>query len=310
MTDLSIIIVTRNNDKEIIQCLRSIYESKTEYCIKIFVIDNNSSDRTKQVIAEAFTDVQLITNPDNPGFGRASNQGLKLSHAKYVLFLNPDTLLYKDSLDKMIIFLESHQQIALLGPKILNEDGAIQQECLRDYPSITNELISLLRLDRFLGIKPPILYNYEQSQIAKVLSGACLLGRQKIIKELGGFDKNFFLYGEDIDLCRMIQKEGYNLYYQAETQVTHLAHRSINKEPDFSPQTISCWSLYMYFKKHHGYGYATLYRFVVAATSCISIGIYAISFQFIRHKKKKSALFHDLHKLRWATTLKIKGLPC
>ncbi|MFC1595800.1 glycosyltransferase family 2 protein [Candidatus Margulisiibacteriota bacterium] len=201
MTELSIIIISYKNISVLEQCLRSIYKNETALKNpELIVIDNNSADGTVEFLQQNFPKITLIVNPDNKGFASANNQGLRIARGKKVLLLNNDTIVLDNALSKMAAYLDSHPEIGLLGPKLLNEDGSIQAQ------------------GSILG---PHFWNSPQPKETSFLRGAALMTTQKAISKVGLLDENFFFYNEDIDYCRRMLKAGYKVVYYPEAEITH-----------------------------------------------------------------------------------------
>ena len=166
-----------------------------------------------------------------------------------------------------------------------------------------------MRLDRFL-LKPltsiPV-HDFHKQGRAQVLSGSAMLVRSACLKEVGGFDEQFFMYAEDMDLCRQIRKKGWLVYYYPHATVKHFGHKSSKKSEDFSPFAVACCSMYKYFKKNRSFLTAFMYRIMVLFASLLWIAIYTITLQFLKKKPKSQlSLYHDYQKLIWATTSKLR----
>ena len=196
MIDFSIVIVSYNTADLIGECLASAFAS--EDCEKeIFVVDNASTDDSADVVRRQFPGVHLVANVENRGFAAANNQVLPLCRGRYLLFLNPDTVLPPLSLKTLGDFLERNPRVGLAGARIVNPDGTDQESVSRRYPG---EKFAVGELTGLPG------------RIACVL-GAAMAARAEIIRAVNGFDESFFLYGEDEDLCLRIRKAGYEIGY-------------------------------------------------------------------------------------------------
>ncbi|TXT26938.1 MAG: glycosyltransferase [Gallionellaceae bacterium] len=191
LPDVSVIIVSYNTADLLEACLESVLASKQVRC-EVFVVDNASKDGSAEVVREGFPAVRLTANEDNRGFGAANNQALRECAGRYVIFLNPDTTVEPESFHRMVVFMESHPAVGLAGPRVLNPDGSRQDSISLRYPGHRYGAADL-------GSLP--------GEIACVL-GACQIASRKLLLELGGFDEDFFLYGEDQDLCLRIRKRG------------------------------------------------------------------------------------------------------
>lgn len=194
--DVSIIIVSYNTAHLIADCLKSVQNSSGEEK-EIFVVDNASSDNSVELIAARFPAVKLLANKDNKGFGAANNQGLLICNGRYIIFLNPDTTIAQDTLQKAVSYMDQNQHIGLAGARILNPDETVQESVSYRYPG------EKYTSGEVAGLK---------GNIACVL-GAFMIARKSLLIDLHGFDEDFFLYGEDQDLCWRIRERGYSIGY-------------------------------------------------------------------------------------------------
>ncbi len=202
--DVSVIIVSYNTADLTIACLESVFKSR-HVTFEVFVIDNASRDHTVEAICQRFPAVRLIANDNNRGFGAANNQGLRECTGRYVVFLNPDTTVDAGSLHTMAAFMDAHPKVGLAGPKVLNPDGTRQDSVSYRYPGHHYGFEDL-------GALP--------GNIACVL-GACQIACADLLRELGGFDEDFFLYGEDQDLCLRIRKRGFEIGFIDDAVIMH-----------------------------------------------------------------------------------------
>lgn len=207
--DISVIIVSYNTADLTLACINSILLSQgVNY--EIFVVDNNSSDGSVDAVRDRFPNVRVISNTTNRGFGTANNQALKECSGDYVVFLNPDTTVEPDSLFNMLQFMGSHPEVGLAGPKVFNPDGSRQDSVSYRYPGHRYGAADI-------GVLP--------GTIACVL-GACQIVSRKLLQEINGFDEDFFLYGEDQDICLRIRKRGFEIALINEASIMHLGGQS------------------------------------------------------------------------------------
>ena len=232
--DVSIIIVSYNTAHLIADCLESVQNSSGVEK-EIFVVDNASSDNSVELITARFPAVKLLANKDNKGFGAANNQGMLACNGRYVIFLNPDTTIAQDTLQKAIFYMDENQPIGLAGAKILNPDGSLQPSVSYKYPGekfATGELTGL------------------PGKIACVL-GAFMIARKSLLVDLHGFDEDFFLYGEDQDLCWRIREKGYSIGYIEDAEVLHWGGQSEIKTTPFALFEKKLKAEYLFYKKHY-----------------------------------------------------------
>ena len=232
--DISIIIVSYNTAYLIADCLASV-EASHGMEKEIFVVDNASSDKSVELITTRFPAVKIIANQENKGFGPANNQGLLVCNGRYVIFLNPDTTIAQDTLQRAVSYMDENQRIGLAGAKILNPDGSLQPSVSYKYPGekfATGELTGL------------------PGEIACVL-GAFMIARKSLLIDLHGFDEDFFLYGEDQDLCWRIRKKGFYIGCVENAEVLHWGGQSEIKTTPVALFEKKLKAEYLFYKKHY-----------------------------------------------------------
>ena len=234
MFDVSFIIVSYNSAELIERCIESI-QAITDASIEIFVIDNHSRDKSAELVRGKFPQVRLIANHENMGFGAANNQAIPLCQGKYIFFLNPDTQIQSGSIRSLIRFMDDNPQIGLCGTKIIEPDGSIQWSVSDHYPGQRHTRSELA------GLK---------GDIACVL-GACMISRSDLIKQIGGFDEDYFLYGEDQDLCLRIRKLGYEIGYCDTFTVRHLGGHSERDSTAVEILKRKITAEHLFYKKHY-----------------------------------------------------------
>lgn len=260
---LSIIIVNYNSRSLIEQCLVSINNAAAGINTEIIVIDNNSSDGSKEWLPQNFPGVRYIFNDMNAGFAKASNQGFKISSGSYILFLNPDTILTKTCLKDCISFFESHTDAGAIGVRMLNQKGNFLKESKRGLPSPAASFYKLFGLTAiFPGSKT--FAKYYQGHLPEtennpvdVLSGAFIMIKKAVFEKVNGFDETFFMYGEDIDISLRITKAGFKNYYLGKISITHLKGGSTRYDQDHIRHFYGAMDLFV--KKHYG-NKSILYR--------------------------------------------------
>lgn len=217
--DVSIIIVNYNVRFFLEQCLHSVFKAKNNLNIEIIVVDNHSVDGSVQMLKEKFPQVIVIENKDNVGFSKANNQGIKIARGKYVLLLNPDTVLQEDTLVKCFEFMEATPDAGALGIKMFDGKGNFLPESKRGFPSPMVAFYKIFGLSKLFP-KSKIFGRYHLGFLDKdkthnvdVLSGAFMFIRKEVLNKIGGLDEDYFMYGEDIDLSYRIKKAGYNNYF-------------------------------------------------------------------------------------------------
>ncbi|OGU41593.1 MAG: hypothetical protein A2X61_12415 [Ignavibacteria bacterium GWB2_35_12] len=205
------------------------------FSTEIIVIDNNSTDDSISYLKPYFPDVKFIQLKENYGFGRANNIAFKHSHGRFILILNPDTVVEENNLLKMLQYMKSNHEVGAAGCKVLNADGSFQLGCRRGLPtpwaSFTKlfGLQSLFPNSELFGKYNQTFRSIDESYYIDVLIGAYMFVRREAFESVGGFDEIYFLYGEDIDLCYSIQQKGWKIAYYHETSIVHYKGESTRR---------------------------------------------------------------------------------
>jgi len=224
---LSVIIVNFNSKEFLFQCLKSICNAEFNGSLEIWVVDNGSMDSSVEMLTKEFPDVHCIFETENKGFAFANNRALKQVQSKYILLLNPDTILVDDVLNKLVEFMNLHPNVGICGPKLLNKDGTFQPQCKRGFPTPIVVLSYFLKLhllfpkNKIFGKYLLTYLNPDLINEVDSVSGACMLMRKEALDSVGFLDENFFMYGEDIDLCYRVKKLGWKIYYIPDALVMH-----------------------------------------------------------------------------------------
>ncbi len=218
------------------QCLRSVLRATRNIEVEIIVVDNHSTDDSLQMLQEQFGDqILLITNQDNPGFSKANNQGIQISQGKYVLLLNPDTVVEEHTFSKCISFMEKHPEAGALGIYMLDGEGVFLPESKRAIPTPWVSfykifgLAALFPRSKTFGQYHLTYLDKNQTHPVEILSGAFMFMRKSALDQVGYLDESFFMYGEDIDLSYRFLKAGYQNYYLSDTRIIHYKGESTKK---------------------------------------------------------------------------------
>lgn len=229
--DVSVIIVSFNVQYFIEQCLLSVIAASKNLKVEIIVVDNNSSDNTCSIISEKYPEVNLIGNQENVGFTKANNLAAKVANGKYLLILNPDTVIAEDCLKQLVELYNNRSNLGVTGVKLIDGGGFYAPESKRGIPTphaTFNKLfgISSKRTGKYYATH----LNENESGVVDVLSGSFMFLKKSAFNEVKGFDESFFMYGEDIDLCYRMKLKGYQNYYLASTSVIHYKGESTQKD--------------------------------------------------------------------------------
>jgi len=266
--DISIIIVNYNVKEFLANCLQSVRKASEGLSTKIFVIDNDSTDGSIPFLKKRFEDVNYIENNKNVGFGKANNQGIKKAKGTYTLLLNPDTLLQEDTLHVLIDHMRNHGSCGACGCKILNPDGTFAPESRRSVPTVFTALYKAVGLtalfprNKIFGAYYMGWMDEDEGGEVPVLSGSFMFFRTSCLKDLGGFDERFFMYGEDIDLCYRTKKAGWDIHYVPVTSIIHYKGESTKKN-EIAYNRVFNDAIYKFFEKHFTSRYSGLFRFLI-----------------------------------------------
>lgn len=249
---------------------------------EIFVIDNNSTDGSNNFFSDKFSGVNFIWNTENEGFARASNKALKRASGNYILFLNPDTVVPEDCFEKCISFIKSQNDAVACGIKMIDGAGKFLKESKRAFPSPITSLYKLSGLTKLFP-KSKIFSKYHlgfldenENHEADVLAGAFMMMPKKILDRVGGFDENFFMYGEDVDLSYRIQKAGYKNFYFAQSSIIHFKGES-TKKGSLNYVKLFYKAMSIFVKKHYGGTKAGVFNFLIQSAIFLRAGIAAIA---------------------------------
>jgi GT2 family glycosyltransferase len=228
--------------------------SNVRLAVEIIVVDNASGDGTAQMVRERFSPVHLIANASNRGFAAANNQGLAVASGQHVLFLNPDTLVHPGAPAAMVGTLEADEKIGVCGPQILNADGSIQPSARRfpDYGALLHQYtpLRLLRLCRGAYRRYKMAdFDFSSAADVESLMGAAMCVPRRVLEKVGAFDERFFVYLEEVDLCRRIREAGYRVRFEPAGRITHLGGVSAASA---TASLFFCRSLFRYIRKYHG----------------------------------------------------------
>lgn len=256
--DLSIVIVNYNVKDFLFDCLKSIENSKTNFNFETIVVDNNSNDFSVEYLKPQFPNVRFIQLESNLGFAKANNIGLENSSGKYVLFLNPDTIVNNDTFQIMKDYMDANPEVYISGCKLLNPDGTFQLPCRRGFPTPWAAFSKLFGLQAmFPKSKLFAKYNQtfrstEETYYIDSVMGAFMFCRTDIIKQLKGFDEDFFMYGEDLDLCYRATKLGGKVAYVHSTSTIHFKGES-TKRSSIDEIKHFYEAMEIFVRKHYSY---------------------------------------------------------
>ncbi|MFA5318215.1 MAG: glycosyltransferase family 2 protein [Patescibacteria group bacterium] len=258
--DLSIIIVNWNVSNLLRQCLKSIFLFTRDIDFEVIVVDNNSYDGSMQMLNAMtfeYSNLQVIFNKENAGFAKANNQGLAIARGKYVLFMNPDMELVENAPKILMNYIEEAGDVSACTCQLQYGDGHRQPNIKRD-PGFWSQVWILYKLHHFL--KPWFLkkylakdFDYTKEQEVEQIMGAFIFIRRDIMKKIGGWSEDYFIWWEDLDLCKRLRKMGEKIMYVPYARVIHYESRSFNQQMSLAKQKRFNRGLLTYFKKYHNW---------------------------------------------------------
>ncbi len=263
--DVSIVIVNYNSSGWLQDCLGSIRQNTTGIRYQLIVVDNASTRGSPDAVVKDFPELELIRNARNRGFARANNQGIKAATGRYVLLLNPDTVVKGNVIGEVLSFAERHPEAGAVSCRILRADGCTDTSCSTD-PSLANFLISVFYLDKLLGWHPFFgqrrltFWDYSSEREVDAISGCFMfIPRRVLLEHVGLLDGDFFMYMEELDWCRRARSAGWKILFAPVGEIVHFGAGSSRGDESLVWVRHS-QSMLKYFRKHYGEKQAKLFR--------------------------------------------------
>jgi hypothetical protein len=237
---VSVLIVTYESAQHIGKCLANLRLHAADCLRDVVVVDNASTDGSADLAFASAPQAAVIRNGGNLGFGRAMNIGAQSASGEYLLLLNPDCALHAGCVPELAHFLDHRLEAGACGPKMLTTSGRFDFSSRRGFPTPLNAFAYFSHLDRLFP-RSHTLGGYQRRHVGSeleietdALSGACMLVRRSVFEEVGGFDEDYFLFGDDIDLCWKIRRAGHEIWYIPTARVTHAKGASMVKQPELA----------------------------------------------------------------------------
>ena len=290
--DVTISIVSLNTRELLAACLRSVLTT-TRVTFDVHVVDNGSSDGSTAMVAVDFPQVRLTRSGSNRGFAAANNCAIREADSRYVLLLNPDTIVSPQTVGDLVSFMDDHADVGICGPKIMFPDGRFQS-CGYRFPTLISEVRQsknvnwLLR--RLVGTEPPLQVEAVPFDVDWV-DGACLLIRREALSDVGFLDEQFFLYAEELDWCFRARKAGWRVCALPDVEMVHYQGQSSAQMSDFSLAHLVETRL-RYYRKNHG-----------VTTAAITSLVYAMGSVHQLKRDRRKAKVKLQATIRWWRTL-------
>lgn len=285
---LSIVIVSFNTKEVLKNCLVSLDKVKKEIPFEVIVSDNGSEDGSVELIKKNFKWVKLIENNANLGFSKANNAARKIARGRFVLFLNSDTEVPKNTLRESVKYLEEHKDVGSMTCKIILPSGDLDRDTRRSFPTPFVALTHFSGLDRLLP-QSKIFAKYWYSYIdedteheADVIQGAFHLSRKRVLNKVGWFDEDYFLDGEDIDLCWKIKDRGYKIIYYPKVSILHIKKASKKKSKSSLKVTSGMKAMEIFYRKRMWSRYPFFINYLVVIGIKILLGIRLAKFYLLK----------------------------
>ncbi|MFN0159027.1 MAG: glycosyltransferase family 2 protein [Bacteroidota bacterium] len=222
---VSVILVNYNGEGYLRKCLRSIDDHAEGVPYEVVVVDNASTDGSREIIRREFPDVTLIESDDNSGFSRGNSLGAQNASGKYLLFLNTDAYFIENSMKVLAGYMEEHATVAAVGPVLVFEDGRFQLSAGK-LPNVwvefTDKIVYTLDRQGRGTLSGIFRWLFRHTQRTGWITGACMMVRRSAFEQIGGFDEKMFMYYEDKDICKRIAEAGWQVVYYTGTTVVHL----------------------------------------------------------------------------------------
>lgn len=253
--DLSIITVTWNSKKLITDQIKSVLMGCRECSVEQIIVDNASTDGTANRIKGLFPHIKLISNEKNAGFGAANNQALPLAHGDFYLFLNPDMRVEPGSLDTIIEWMKNNPDVGIASPKLVDEKGKLNLDAKpRRFPKVWEQVALILKLPHLF---PSIMNSYlmkdfdaDKEQEVDTVRGSFMIVRKELIQKLGwAFDPRYFIWYEDVDICREAKRHGYKVMHTPVITAVDYIGQSFKQRTSLWKQKNFTKSMLIYFRK-------------------------------------------------------------
>jgi GT2 family glycosyltransferase len=262
--DVSVVIVSFNTCDLLRECLQSVRRSAGSLRIQVIVVDNASTDGSPAMVEQEFPDAVLIRSHENVGFGRANNLGFQAAQGRYVVLLNSDAFLSAETLGRSVAQMDANPQAGIGGGRLVARDGTFQPSG-RMFPTVISDLVVLSGLaarfpqSKLFGRFDRTWADERTAAEVDWVPGAYSIIRAEALAAVGHFDPRFFLYYEEVDLCKRVKQAGYSVWYWPDITVVHIGGESSRRVPSLEMSRagaqLTLWrmrSMLLYYRKHHG----------------------------------------------------------
>lgn len=292
MIDVSVIIVNWNTRQLLLDCIQSLIDTTFSKKLEIIVVDNGSTDDSVIAVKEKYPQVNVICNPQNDGFAKANNIGIKSCHGRNICLVNSDVKANLGLIDNLCDYLDQNPQTGAVAPRTLNADQSIQTNC-REFPSLRNSITEAFFLNRiFPGIqifrgREMASFTYDSTQEVETIPGCVFMIPRSISEIVGLLDESFYFYGEDIDWCKRIISAGYKVVFAHEACAYHYQGSSSVVAPlKFQIEMLK--SRLLFWKKHHPMWQYVIFGWILSLHISVRVIVWTLVLIFNPHKIKES----------------------
>jgi GT2 family glycosyltransferase len=286
---VSICIVTYKVRDMLRDCLNSLAAS-TRLDYEVIVVDNGSQDGVIEMLQSEFPTIELIENGQNLGFTRPINQAMRTSRGKYLVLLNPDTLILPEALDTLVAFMQDHPDVGICGPKVLNRDGTLQKPCRRGESrpwAVFTYFSGLSRLFPKSKLFGEYLMSYmdeDETHPVAGVSGSCMLVRRETVNQIGYMDERYFAYQEDADYCYRARQAGWQIVYLPQARIIHFGGMGGSRVQPY--RSIYQWhrSYFLFYRKNFAKDYFFLFNGLYYAAMFFKL-VASLLVNFLRQEK-------------------------
>lgn len=306
--EVSIIIVNWNSKEYLRHCLASILENTSGLDYEVIVVDSASFDGCGEMLHRHYPEVRFIQSAQNAGFGRANNLGVRHARGDTLLLINPDTVVLGNAIERLCAHIKELPSAGVVGCRLLNTDGSLQTTCVQPFPTIANQLVNAYILQRWfpnihLWLTAVSFDGAASPQAVEVITGACMIMKREVFESVGGFSPEYFMYGEDLDLCYKVRAAGHINYYVPDVEVVHHGGGSTRLENSRFASVMMPESVSRLLRKTRGNVYSMAYRVVLTGAAFVRLGLLGLwlpAAAISRKERRWSAAFHKwIAVLRW-----------
>jgi len=309
--DLSIVIVNWNSAGYVRQCVKAVQLNPPACAYEMVVVDSGSFDECGEMLGREFPAVRFVQSQANAGFASGNNLGAEQARGRVLLFLNPDTEVVGNALDRLFKTLNRLPDAGLVGARLLNSDRSLQTSCVQSFPTILNQVLDAEWLRRifprssFWGMKP-LFGETLMPPPVEVISGACIMIKRSIFECVSGFDERYFMYSEDLDLCYRVRQAGFDCLFVPDAQIVHHGGGSSASARSMFSNVMTRESVFRFLKLHRGRPVAWGYRAAMGISSLIRLPLIAVlngAKKLTSKKPRKGSFRKWIAILRWSVGL-------